>query len=93
MSPAPLRRDDQAANATTSLVADRRTQTRTSTSTHRSRPDNHPAFSSWILGRTPAARWGTADDLVGPAVFLAAPASGYVNGQVLFIDGGMTAVV
>jgi gluconate 5-dehydrogenase len=52
-----------------------------------------PAFNSWILGRTPAARWGTVDDLVGPAVFLASPASDYVNGQVLFIDGGMTAVV
>ncbi|MDT7705271.1 MAG: gluconate 5-dehydrogenase [Pseudonocardiales bacterium] len=52
-----------------------------------------PAFNAWILGRTPAARWGTVDDLVGPAVFLASRASDYVNGQVLFIDGGMTAVV
>ena len=52
-----------------------------------------PDFNSWILGRTPAARWGTVDDLVGPAVFFASPASDYVNGQVLFIDGGMTAVV
>ena len=52
-----------------------------------------PAFNSWILGRTPAARWGTVDDLVGPAVFLASRASDYVNGQVLFIDGGMTVVV
>jgi gluconate 5-dehydrogenase len=51
------------------------------------------AFNSWILGRTPAARWGTVDDLVGPAVFFASSASDYVNGQVLFIDGGMTAVV
>ena len=51
------------------------------------------AFNSWILGRTPAARWGTVEDLVGPAVFFASPASDYVNGQVLFIDGGMTAVV
>ena len=51
------------------------------------------AFNGWILGRTPAARWGTPDDLVGPAVFLASSASDYVNGQVLFIDGGMTAVV
>jgi len=50
-------------------------------------------FNAWILGRTPAARWGTVDDLVGPAVFFASGASDYVNGQVLFIDGGMTAVV
>jgi len=51
------------------------------------------AFNTWILGRTPAARWGTVDDLVGPAVFFASTASNYINGQVLFIDGGMTAVV
>ena len=50
-------------------------------------------FNNWILGRTPAARWGTVDDLVGPAIFLASPASSYMNGQVLFVDGGMTAVV
>ena len=52
-----------------------------------------PAFTSWILRRTPAARWGTVADLVGPAVFFASPASDYINGQVLFIDGGITAVV
>jgi gluconate 5-dehydrogenase len=51
------------------------------------------SFNNWILGRTPAARWGTVSDLVGPAVFFASPASNYINGQVLFIDGGMTAVV
>lgn len=51
------------------------------------------AFNNWILGRTPAGRWGTVDDIVGPAIFLASPASAYVNGQVLFVDGGMTAVV
>ena len=51
------------------------------------------AFNRWILGRTPAARWGRVDDLVGPAVFLASRASDYVNGQVLFVDGGLTAVV
>lgn len=50
-------------------------------------------FNGWILGRTLAARWGTVGDLLGPAVFLASRASDYVNGQVIFVDGGMTAVV
>ncbi|MFC8394226.1 MULTISPECIES: SDR family oxidoreductase [unclassified Streptomyces] len=50
-------------------------------------------FNSWILGRTPARRWGTVADIVGPAVFLASSASDYVNGQVVFVDGGMTVVV
>jgi gluconate 5-dehydrogenase len=52
-----------------------------------------PDFNSWILGRTPANRWGTVADLAGPAVFFASSASDYVNGQVLFVDGGMTVVV
>ena len=51
------------------------------------------AFNSWILGRTPANRWGTTDDIVGPAVWLASEGSNFVNGQVVFIDGGMTVVV
>lgn len=51
------------------------------------------AFNSWILGRTPAGRWGRIDDLTGPAVWLASSASDYVNGQVVFIDGGMSVVV
>ncbi|MFF3501090.1 SDR family oxidoreductase [Streptomyces sp. NPDC003247] len=50
-------------------------------------------FNSWILGRTPARRWGTVADIVGPAVWLASSASDYVNGQVVFVDGGMTVVV
>ncbi|MFF8630134.1 SDR family oxidoreductase [Streptomyces werraensis] len=50
-------------------------------------------FNSWILGRTPARRWGTVADVVGPAVFLASSASDYVNGQVVFVDGGMTVAV
>jgi gluconate 5-dehydrogenase len=50
-------------------------------------------FNSWIIGRTPARRWGTVADLVGPTVWLASDASDYVNGQVIFVDGGMTVVV
>lgn len=50
-------------------------------------------FNAWILGRTPAHRWGTIDDLVGPALWLAGDGSKFVNGQVIFIDGGMTVVV
>ncbi|MFE5701256.1 SDR family oxidoreductase [Rhodococcus koreensis] len=50
-------------------------------------------FDTWLRGRAPAGRWGTPDDLVGPAVWLASDASRYVNGQVIFVDGGMTSVV
>lgn len=50
-------------------------------------------FNAWITGRTPAHRWGTTQDLIGPAVWLASDGSDYVNGQVVFVDGGMTAVV
>jgi gluconate 5-dehydrogenase len=52
-----------------------------------------PDFNRWVVGRTPAGRWGTPADLVGPAVWLASDASGYVNGQTIFVDGGMTVVV
>jgi gluconate 5-dehydrogenase len=50
-------------------------------------------FHAWVVGRTPAARWGVPDDLVGPAVWLASDGSDYVNGQVIYVDGGMTVVV
>ncbi|KRE71203.1 hypothetical protein ASG77_13880 [Arthrobacter sp. Soil762] len=50
-------------------------------------------FNAWILGRTPAHRWGTVQDLAGPAVWLASDGSDFVNGQTIFIDGGMTVVV
>lgn len=52
----------------------------------------HP-FDQFIIAKTPAARWGTTDDLQGPAVFLAAPASDFVNGHVLYVDGGILAYI
>jgi gluconate 5-dehydrogenase len=48
-------------------------------------------FSAWIEKRVPTARWGQVEELAGAAVFLAAPASNFVNGHVLYVDGGMTA--
>ena len=50
-------------------------------------------FSEWVRKRTPAGRWGEVQDLLGTLVFLVSPASDFVNGQVIFVDGGMTAVV
>jgi gluconate 5-dehydrogenase len=50
-------------------------------------------FSRWVAQRTPAGRWGRVEELGGAVVFLASDASNYVNGQVLYVDGGMTAVV
>ncbi|MGO1317607.1 MAG: SDR family oxidoreductase [Cellulomonadaceae bacterium] len=50
-------------------------------------------FSAWVRERTPAARWGKVEDLVGTLLFLASPAADFVNGQVVFVDGGMTSVV
>ena len=52
-----------------------------------------PVFSAWLCGRTPAGRWGRVEELGGAAVFLASAASDFVNGQVLYVDGGMTSVV
>jgi gluconate 5-dehydrogenase len=52
-----------------------------------------PEFDAWLRRRTPAGRWGRLDELVGTLVWLAAPASDYVNGQVIAVDGGMTAVL
>jgi gluconate 5-dehydrogenase len=52
-----------------------------------------PEFSAWVVDRTPAGRWGTPADLAGPAVWLASSASDFVNGQVIFVDGGITAVL
>ena len=52
-----------------------------------------PQFDAWIRARTPAGRWGSVDDLVGPLLFLVSPAADYVNGQILTVDGGMLAVL
>ncbi|NDW10085.1 gluconate 5-dehydrogenase [Dysgonomonas sp. 520] len=52
----------------------------------------HP-FDSFIIAKTPAARWGTPEDLAGPAVFLASNASDFVNGHVLYVDGGILAYI
>jgi gluconate 5-dehydrogenase len=50
-----------------------------------------PAFNQYLCTRTPAGRWGEREELVGAAVFLAAPASDFVHGQILFVDGGLLA--
>jgi gluconate 5-dehydrogenase len=54
---------------------------------------NNPEFDAWVKGRTPARRWGRPDELIGAAVFLASSASDYVNGQVIYVDGGMISVL
>ena len=54
--------------------------------------DNEP-FSNWLIGRTPSRRWGDVEDLVGAAVFLASDASRFVNGHILYVDGGVTATL
>jgi gluconate 5-dehydrogenase len=51
---------------------------------------DNPEFSDWLEKRTPAARWGNVEELVGSAVFLASNASSFVNGHTLYVDGGIT---
>ena len=51
------------------------------------------AFSAWLTGRTPSRRWGEVDELAGAAVFLASDASSFVNGHILYVDGGVTATL
>jgi len=48
-------------------------------------------FDAWITARTPARRWGEPEELIGPAVFLASEASSFVNGQIIYVDGGILA--
>jgi gluconate 5-dehydrogenase len=54
---------------------------------------NDPTFNAWVVGRTPARRWGKPGELIGTAVFLSSAASDYVNGQIIYVDGGMLAVL
>ncbi|MCA0047664.1 SDR family oxidoreductase [Mesorhizobium sp. B283B1A] len=52
-----------------------------------------PAFTEWLEKRTPAGRWGKVEELVGACVFLASDASSFVNGHILYVDGGITASI
>ncbi|CAJ0720843.1 Gluconate 5-dehydrogenase [Ralstonia edaphis] len=54
---------------------------------------DNPEFTAWLVGRTPSRRWGDVEDLVGAAVFLASKASDFVNGHILYVDGGVTATL
>lgn len=54
---------------------------------------NNSKFDAWVKGRTPSGRWGRPEDLVGVTVFLASAASDYVNGQIVYVDGGLLAVM
>ena len=56
------------------------------------RADGHP-FNDFIISKTPAARWGTPEDLEGPVVFLASDASNFINGHILYVDGGILAYI
>ena len=51
------------------------------------------AFSAWVRERTPAGRWGRVEELVGTLLFLVSPAADYVNGQIIYVDGGMSSVL
>jgi gluconate 5-dehydrogenase len=56
------------------------------------RVDGHP-FNQFIIDRTPAGRWGDPDDLIGTTVFLSSAASNFVNGQIIYVDGGILATI
>ena len=54
---------------------------------------DNPEFSGWLEKRTPAGRWGSVEELIGAAVFLASDASSFINGHILYVDGGITSVL
>ena len=57
------------------------------------RPSRTAAVDTFICAKTPAGRWGDPEDMVGPCVFLASHASDFVNGQILYADGGILAYI
>ena len=62
------------------------------TQTEPIRVDGHP-FNEFIISRTPAARWGNPEDLAGTTIFLASKASDFLNGQIIYVDGGILATI
>jgi gluconate 5-dehydrogenase len=54
---------------------------------------NNETFSAWLIGRTPSRRWGDVENLVGAAIFLTSSASNFVNGHILYVDGGVTSTL
>lgn len=54
---------------------------------------NNPEFDNWLCSRTPSGRWGEPEELLGVLIFLSSQASSYINGQIIYVDGGMTACV
>ena len=54
---------------------------------------NDPEFDAWLRQRTPARRWGKVEELQGAAIFLASTASDFVNGQIIYVDGGVLAAL
>lgn len=50
-------------------------------------------FNAWVVGRTPARRWGSPEELIGASVFFSSEASNFINGQILYVDGGMISVL
>ena len=54
---------------------------------------NNPSFDAWVKSSNPAQRWGRPDELVGTAIYLASSASNYVNGQIIYVDGGWLSVL
>ena len=54
---------------------------------------DNPEFDAWLKARTPAGRWGRVEELQGAAIFLASAASDFVNGQIIYVDGGVLATL